>query len=212
MAPTHILGISGSLRRNSFNTRLLQALAPLAPEEMKIEVFDGLGDLPLYNQDLDVELGPEPVRRWRAAIAEADGLIIVSPEYNGSIPGVVKNAIDWASRPVAGAALLGKSVVTMVATPGRGLGRNCLADLGRVLHDCHAHVITGPCLVVSEAGDKFEDVTDESTGETVPTLTDPFARRIAANQLAALAEAVELDAGRHAAAPLRSFLTPPANR
>lgn len=203
-----ILGISGSLRQESFNTRLLHALPALAPDGMDIEFFDGLGEVPLYNQDLDVDGGPEPVHRLRTAIAEADGLIIVSPEYNGSIPGVVKNAIDWASRPIARAALLGKCVVTMVATPGRGLGRNCLADLGRVLHDCHAHVVAGPWVVVSEATDKFEDVTDERTGQAVPGLADPFLRRIAAAQLGALMDAVKNDAGRHAALPLRLFLPP----
>jgi chromate reductase len=207
-----ILAISGSLRLESFNTRLLRALPPAAPDEMKIEFFDGLGAVPLYNQDLDVDGGPEPVRHLRAAIKGSDGLIIASPEYNGSIPGVVKNAIDWASRPVARAALLGKCVVIMVATPGRGLGRNCLADLGRVLHDCHAYVITGPWVVISEAEGKLEDVRDESTGEIVPSFTDPFTRRIVRAQLDALAEAVKNDAGRHALVPLRSFITSRAQR
>lgn len=201
-----ILGVSGSLRKESFNTRLLAALQPLAPEGMQIDAFDGLGDLPLYNQDLDLRSGgPDPVNRWRSAISEADGLIIVSPEYNGSIPGVVKNAIDWASRPMANAALHGKCVLTMVATPGRGLGRNALTDLGRVLHDTHAHVISGPWVVLSEAGDKLADVEDEETGQLVPTITDPFAKGIAGVQLNALAAAIKADAGEHAVAPLRAF-------
>jgi chromate reductase len=200
-----ILGVSGSLRKESFNTWLLAALQPLAPEGMQIDVFDGIGDLPLYNQDLDVRGGaPEPVSRWRTAVSEADGLLIVSPEYNGSIPGVVKNAIDWASRPVARAALLGKSVVTMVATPGRGLGRNCLTDLGRVLHDCHAHVVSGPWVVLTEAADKLGDV-DDGNGQLVPTILDPIARGIATAQLSTLAAAVTAGAGEHAAAPLRAY-------
>jgi chromate reductase len=201
-----ILGVSGSLRKESLNGRLLAALRTVAPEDMEIDVFDGLGDLPLYNQDLDVRDGaPEPVRRWRTAIDEADGMIIVSPEYNGSIPGVVKNAIDWASRPVVKAALLGKCVVTMTATPGRGLGRNGLTDLGRVLHDCHAHVIGGPSVVLTEAGEKLSDVEDEESGTTVSTILDPVTRAIATAQLGTLADAIKGGAGEHAAAPLRAY-------
>jgi chromate reductase len=201
-----ILGISGSLRKESFNSRLLVALRPLAPEGMHIDVFEGLGDLPLYNQDLDVRDGvPEPVRHLRTAISEADGLLLVSPEYNGSIPGVVKNAIDWASRPIANSSLTGKSVVTMTATPGRGLGRTGLADLGRVLHDCHAHVISGPLMVLTEAGDRLADVEDAESGTSVPTITDPVSRAIATAQLGALADAIQGGAGDHAAAPLRAY-------
>ncbi|GIG59300.1 hypothetical protein Lfu02_36720 [Longispora fulva] len=201
-----ILGVSGSLRKESFNTRLLAALQPLAPEGMQIDVFDGLGDLPPYNQDLDTpDDTPESVVRWRTAISEADGLLIVTPEYNGSIPGVVKNAIDWASRPLKTAAVHGKCVVTMVATPGRGLGRNALSDLGRVLNDCHAHVISGPWVVVTEATDKLTDIEDEANGELIATITDPFTKHIATAQLNALAAAVTAGAGEHAVAPLRAF-------
>ncbi|WP_344173770.1 NADPH-dependent FMN reductase [Pilimelia columellifera] len=207
--PLRILALSGSLRQESFNTQLLRALPSVAPCHMKFDIFDGLAGLPHYNQDLDVEDPPEPVRRWRTAIEEADGLLIATPEYNNSFPGVVKNAIDWASRPVPSAALLGKSVCVMVATPGRNLGRNCMADLSRVLHDCHAHVISGPNLIVNEANNRLQEVKDETTGENTTTIVDPFVQRIATAQLHALAEAVEHDAGRHAATALRAFLTPP---
>ncbi|MFX0579411.1 NAD(P)H-dependent oxidoreductase [Nocardia nepalensis] len=200
-----ILGVSGSLRRESLNTRLLAAVRSLAPAGMTIDVFDGLGDLPLYNGDLDSREGvPAPVDRWRDAVREVDGLIIVTPEYNSSIPGVVKNAIDWVSRPVVDAALHGKSVVTMVATPGRGLGRNVLTDLGRVLHDCHAHVISGPWVVLTEAQNKLVDVENE-LGRFVPTISDPTALRLATVQLTALAAAIDAGAGEHAVAPLRAY-------
>jgi chromate reductase, NAD(P)H dehydrogenase (quinone) len=200
-----ILGVSGSLRRESLNTRLLAAVTPLAPQGMEIDVFDGLGDLPLYNQDLDTRQGvPDPVRRWRDAVREADGLLIVTPEYNSSIPGVLKNAVDWASRPITNAALHGKCAATMVATPGRGLGRNALTDLGRVLHDCHAHVVTGPWVVLTEAPGRLTDVTDEQ-GRTSTTLADPETALLATLQLAALADAVDTKAGEHAVAPLRTY-------
>ena len=203
-----ILAVSGSLRKESFNTRLLRALPPLAPEGMEIEVYQRLGDLPPFNQDLEADpaLLPEPVDHWRTALKAADGLLLVTPEYNGSIPGVLKNAVDWASRPVGTSSLVGKNVVVMVGTPGRGLGRNCLADLTRVLHDCHAHVVGGPALVLYEATDKLEDVKDEESGVISSTITDKFARQIAVVQLASLAEAVTENAGRHAAAPLLAFV------
>jgi chromate reductase len=178
---------------------------------MTIDVFDRLGDLPLYNEDLDSrDGGPAAVQAWRDAVRQADGLLIVTPEYNSSIPGVLKNAVDWVSRPVRDAALHGKCVVTMVATTGGGLGRNVLADLGRVLHDCHAHVISGPWVVLTEAQTKLADVEDEQ-GQFVPTVSDPFALRIAGVQLEALAAAVAAGAGEHAVAPLRAFFaaTPP---
>lgn len=201
-----ILAISGSLRQDSFNTRLLRALPPLAPDGMQIELFDGMGDVPLYNQDLDVPDCPEPVRRLRTAITEADGLIIASPEYSGSIPGVLKNAIDWASRPLSRAALLGKCVVTMVATPGRGLGRNALSDLGRVLHDCHAFVVAGPWVHLAEAEGKIGTAESANGDKPVPILTDPLTRRIVGIQLQALEDAVKSDVGRHTVAALNSFL------
>ncbi|SCF08994.1 NAD(P)H-dependent FMN reductase [Micromonospora haikouensis] len=204
-----ILALSGSLRQESFNTHLLRALPSVAPDGMTFDIFDGLGDIPLYNQDLDVAEAPEPVRRWRTAIREADGLVIATPEYNGSIPGVVKNAIDWASRPMPSAALLGKSAVVMVATPGRNLGRNCLADLSRVLHECHAYVVAGPYLIVNEASDRLQDVKDYATGAVTTTFADPFLRRLAAAQLTALAAAVEHDAGRYAAGTVRALFAAP---
>src|SRR5215216_6088219 len=94
-----ILAISGSLRRDSHNTRLLRAAANMLPPGAELELFDGLGAVPPYNEDADVEPPPEGVERLRAAIAEADALLISTPEYNASIPGVLKNAVDWGSRP-----------------------------------------------------------------------------------------------------------------
>jgi chromate reductase, NAD(P)H dehydrogenase (quinone) len=200
-----ILGVSGSLRKESLNTRLLAAVGPLAPQGVEIDVYDGIGDLPLYNQDLDTRQSvPDPVRRWRDAVREADGLLIVSPEYNSSIPGVLKNAIDWASRPITNAALHGKSAATMVATTGRGLGRNALTDLGRVLHDCHAHVVTGPWVILTEAPGRLADHTDEH-GETTTSITDPETALLVTLQLTALADAVSTKAGEHAVAPLRAY-------
>ena len=97
-----VLGISGSLRRDSHNTRLLRAAAELLPPGAELVLFDGLAAVPPYDEDADVEPAPAGVRALRDAIAAADALLISTPEYNASIPGVLKNAIDWASRPFPG--------------------------------------------------------------------------------------------------------------
>ena len=95
-----ILGVSGSLRESSYNTSLLRAAAEAAPEGVELELWEGLAELPLYDEELDGEHAPEPVRRLREAWGEADAILFATPEYNGSVPGGLKNAIDWASRPV----------------------------------------------------------------------------------------------------------------
>ena len=93
------LGIAGSLRRGSYNRSLIESARTLSGEAMRIEPF-GLHDIPLYNGDIDVEGSrPQEVERFKQAIAEADALLIATPEYNHGVPGVLKNAIDWASRP-----------------------------------------------------------------------------------------------------------------
>src|SRR5436305_1209969 len=99
-----LLGISGSLRKASSNTAILQAVAETAADKATLELFP-LHDIPLYNQDIDVEPWPGPVTALRSAIASADGVIISSPEYNYGMSGVLKNALDWASRPYGKAKL-----------------------------------------------------------------------------------------------------------
>jgi chromate reductase len=94
-----ILAISGSLRAGSHNTSLLRAVAELAPAGVEVELWDGLRELPHYDQDLDLEPAPHAVTAFREAVAAADAVLIATPEYNHSIPGVLKNALDWASRP-----------------------------------------------------------------------------------------------------------------
>ena len=96
--PVHVLGFAGSLRAHSLNRALLRAAIELTPEGLGIEAFD-LGPLPLYDGDVEAAGLPEPVQTFRRRIAAADALLLVTPEYNYSVPGVLKNAIDWASRP-----------------------------------------------------------------------------------------------------------------
>jgi len=116
-----IIGISGSLRRGSFNTALLRAAAELAPEGIRVEIAS-IREFPLYDGDLEAEAFPAPVAELKDRIAAADGLLLVTPEYNHSVPGVLKNAIDWLTRPPRDIARVfgDKRVGVIGATPGPG--------------------------------------------------------------------------------------------
>ena len=136
-----ILGLSGSLRRGSHNTSLLRAAAKLLPPGVELEVFDGLRDLPHYDSDTDTEPAPEAVARLREAITDADGVLIATPEYNGSIPGVLKNALDWASRPFPDSSLRGKPVAVVGASTGLFGAVWAQAEVRKVLGVIGADVI-----------------------------------------------------------------------
>ena len=128
-----LLGISGSLRRGSFNTALLKVAEELAPQDVGLEILDLL-DLPLYNGDLEAEGDPVAVSELKRAIREADGVIFASPEYNHSFSGVIKNAIDWASRDRGPGSLMGKPVTIVGAgASGRAPGVDARALEGRAV-------------------------------------------------------------------------------
>lgn len=116
-----VCGIAGSLRRGSFNLAVMRAAVELAPAGMELSLFDGLSEVPLFNQDVEAEGDPSTVTTLKRAIGEADALLISTPEYSGSIPGVLKNALDWAARKGTAdrSALAGKPVAIMGASPGR---------------------------------------------------------------------------------------------
>jgi len=113
-----VLAISGSLRRGSHNTELLRAAEDLLPPSVELELFDGLKAVEPYDEDDDVGEGPAGARRLRDAIEAADAILIAAPEYNSSLPGQLKNAIDWASRPLRENALWGKPVAVVGASTG----------------------------------------------------------------------------------------------
>jgi chromate reductase len=154
--PIRILGLSGSLRRGSHNTSLLRAAAMSLPSGVELEVFDGLRDLPHYDADLDVEPVPETVARFREAIAGADGVLIATPEFNGSIPGPLKNALDWASRPFPDNALKGKPVSVIGASTGLFGAVWAQAETRKVLGIIGADVLDGE-LPVGQAQSAFGD-------------------------------------------------------
>ena len=153
-----ILAISGSLRAASYNTALARAAVELAPPDVEVELFDELGSLPHYDQDLDqpdVET-PESVAELRRRIEHADALLFVTPEYNGSTTGVLKNAIDWASARHRGSWLRDKTVAVAGATTGQYGAIWAQQDLRRILGIAGARVIDRD-LPVSRAQDVFDE-------------------------------------------------------
>ena len=150
-----ILAVSGSLRAGSYNAALARAAAEVAPSGIEVELYDGLGALPHYDADLDEEDAPPAVANLRERIAAADALLVVTPEYNGSIPGVLKNAIDWASRPRGNAPLAGKTVAIAGATTGNYGAIWAQQDLRRVLGIAGARVTSGE-LPVARAQHAFD--------------------------------------------------------
>jgi chromate reductase len=151
-----ILAVSGSLRRDSHNTQLLRAAVEAAPEGVEVELWQGLADLPLYDQDLDTIEPVESVRRLREEWGAADAILFSTPEYNGSVPGGLKNAVDWASRPVREAALTNQTVSVIGATTGQFGAMWAQADLRKILGTAGARVV-GDELPVSRAHEKFDD-------------------------------------------------------
>src|ERR1041385_959263 len=113
-----VLAISGSLRRGSYNTALLRALREDAPRGVEIILWDGLKEIPPYDQDDDVIPGPEPVAAFRELVREVDAVFFATPEYNSSVPGALKNALDWASRPLATNAFRNKPVAVIGSSAG----------------------------------------------------------------------------------------------
>src|SRR4051795_10648197 len=171
-----ILGLSGSLRGDSYNAQLLRAAASELPPDAELELWDGLRDLPYYDEDIDVHPAPRTVRDLRSAIAGADALIISTPEYNASIPGALKNAIDWASRPRATSALKGKPALVVGASTGLFGAVWAQAETRKVLKTAGADPLEEE-VPVGQAHDAFDDDGD---------LRDPDLRAALADAVSAL--------------------------
>ena len=156
----HVLAICGSLRKQSFNLRLLKAMLEIGQDGVEFTLHDGLHDLPLFDQDLEEATdgkGPEPVRAFRAAVAKADGLLISSPEYNRSIAGVMKNAVDWLSRAAPDVVLKQKPIAITGVTPGPWGTVQAQRDLRHVLTAIGALVLPSPLLPVAKANTQFNE-------------------------------------------------------
>lgn len=161
----NVVSVAGSLRRDSLNGRLLRAVANRSTG-LSCTVFDDLGSVPLFNEDLEVLPLPKGVQRIRAAVAAADGLLISTPEYNQSMPGVVKNMVDWLSRGEE-EVLANKPTALMGATVGPWGTRLAQAALRQTLTACGALIMPSPQLFVSHAAERFDsdnNMIDERTG------------------------------------------------
>ena len=151
-----ILGISGSLRRDSYNTKLLHAAGELLLDDVELEIWRGLKEMPPYDQDDDRDPAPASVERLRRAVAGADALLFATPEYNASVPGQLKNAIDWASRPSATNGLRNKPVAVIGASTGMFGGVWGQAELRKVLAATGARVLDAE-LPVGHAHTRFDE-------------------------------------------------------
>jgi chromate reductase len=166
-----ILGFAGSLRKGSFNKMTLDAATKLAPDDVKMEVFD-LKDIPPFNQDLE-QNPSERVKEFKKKIREADAILIATPEYNYSIPGVLKNAIDWVSRPYGDNALEGKPVAIMGASMGNIGTARAQYHLRQCFVFLDVHPINRPEVMIGFAQEKFDkngNLTDENTKERIKEL------------------------------------------
>lgn len=179
-----VLGIAGSLREASYNRALLRAAKELAPETMEIEILD-IKDIPLFNQDLESAV-PEAVTLFKEKIVAADAVLFVTPEYNYSIPGVLKNAIDWASRPYGNNSWDGKPTAIMSSSIGMLGGARAQYHLRQVLVFTNMLPINHPEVMVPFVADKFDanlTLIDEKTKEAVSKqlqALDTWTRRLMA--------------------------------
>ncbi len=195
-----VLGISGSLRRDSHNTRLLRAAGELIRKQgAEFEVFDGLKAIPPYDEDDDVEDGPAAVARLRRAIAGADALLFATPEYNSSIPGVLKNAVDWASRPLVTNSLRNKPVAVIGASTGMFGAVWAQAELRKVLGAAGARV-TDVELAVGHAHEHLD-----ADGRLADAVQEEALRDSVSVLLAELETTEATASGAAAALPLRAI-------
>ncbi|MEO7064880.1 MAG: NADPH-dependent FMN reductase [Dokdonella sp.] len=153
-----ILAIPGSLRSHSYNRHLLEAGSRCAPAGMQVHIYDALGEVPMFDEDLEAAThgGPEAVFQLRAAVDAADGLLIATPEYNQSFPGVLKNAIEWLSRSAPEEVLVGKPIAITGASSGRWGTRLAQAALRHTLAATESIVMPAPMLFVGNAESLFD--------------------------------------------------------
>ncbi len=174
-----VLGIWGSLRKGSFNEALIRTAAEIAPDGMTVEPFD-IAAIPFYNQDVERDGYPEPVRELHEAIAAADAVLIATPEYQHSVPGVLKNALDWASRPPGKSPLNEKPGAAMGASPGMVGTARAQMHLREILAYNKMPIVKRPEVLVANAGDKIEDgiLTDEQGRDFLRQLLENLAQAV----------------------------------
>ncbi|MFC5525089.1 NADPH-dependent FMN reductase [Rhodanobacter ginsengisoli] len=181
LAPVRrVLCLAGSLRRDSWNRRLLHAAIDQAPSTLALTVYTDLAAVPLFDEDLEQHdpAGPAGVQALRAALVAADGLVIATPEYNHSLPGVLKNALDWLSRESPlGEVLVDKPVAVLGASAGPWGTRLAQASLRQVLHTCGALVMPTPTLFMANAAAHFDGhgtLIDDAGAQALQRFTRAF--------------------------------------
>ena len=173
MEPITILGFAGSLRKGSYNKALLRTALQLLPKDAKLEIFDIEG-IPLFNQDMEKQM-PEKVKEFKAKIKGADAILVATPEYNYSMPGVLKNAIDWASRPYGDNSFEGKPVAIMSASPGMFGGARAQYHLRQTCVFLDMHPVNKPEVMVPFAHEKVNEqgiIADAKTREKIRDLLE----------------------------------------
>ena len=169
-----VLGFAGSLRTGSYNKALLRAAENFIPEDVNLEIFD-IDGIPAFNQDVEKDM-PNKVKDFKSKIREADAILIATPEYNYSVPGVLKNAIDWASRPYGDNPFDGKPVAIMSASIGMLGGARAQYHLRQMFVFLNMFPINGPEVIVTFAQDKFD-----SQGKLIDENTQKFLRQLIQN-------------------------------
>lgn len=169
MGQLDVVAVVGSLRRESWNRRVLRLAAELAPATMQIDLVE-LHGIPLYDDDLEHAGEPEPVRGLKERLARADGVLLNSPEYNLGISGAVKNALDWLSRPFLEGPLVGKPVAIVTVSPGRSEPERAAAQVRLTAEACGAMLLPPPDLAIRSIGRRV----DPDTGSFGPEVSEPL--------------------------------------
>jgi chromate reductase, NAD(P)H dehydrogenase (quinone) len=180
LTPIHVVAVAGSLRRGSYNQALLRAAQLLAPDHVQIRIHD-LSEISLFNEDVESAGTPAAVARLREAVARADGFLVATPEYNHGVPGVMKNAFDWLSRPYGKSVLTGKPSAIVGASPGITGTARAQSQLRQSFVFTNTPVLLQPEVLVGRAHEKFDAdgrLTDATTRKFLVMFLEEFAHWI----------------------------------
>ncbi|HWH06791.1 MAG TPA: NAD(P)H-dependent oxidoreductase [Gaiellaceae bacterium] len=188
MTPLRVLALSGSLRSGSHNTELLRAAAVAAPAGIELELYEGVKQIPPYDADDDggADRQPEAVRRLRAALARADAVLVATPEYNSSLPGVLKNALDWVSRPLALSPVRNKPAAVLSSSTGGFGGVWAAAETRKVLGALGARVLEDT-VAVPQARERLAGGVDDELAEQLRVVVEALAAEVREREAAAAA-------------------------
>ncbi|WP_068156586.1 NADPH-dependent FMN reductase [Rhodococcus phenolicus] len=182
MSQTRILALVGSLRSASVNRQLAEAAAELAPEGAEVVIYEGLAQVPFYNEDIDGDSAPAAAVALREAGNDAAAVLLFTPEYNGTIPAVLKNAIDWLSRPYGAGAISGKPVAVVSASPSGNAAKWALEDTVKAVGIAGGKIVEDSSLSVGGTIGKFGEAHPKEHAETAGQLTEVLTKLLAAEK------------------------------